>query len=113
MEVSRSAFTPPTILRRQEVPLDWRDKDRQIRGTQAYRPFKCSLRGTVVTDMVLSMSAATIDVTPVQVDLRFRLVTKAIYLSSIGVQLLDDRVQILGQILGCVWNCFRNRKMAE
>ncbi|GBM54873.1 hypothetical protein AVEN_158310-1 [Araneus ventricosus] len=66
------------------APLDWMDKGTQTRGTRACRPFMCNLRRTVVADIVLPMVAATIDVTRVEVDLRFRLATTAIYRSSAG-----------------------------
>lgn len=44
--------------------------------------FMCSLRLTVVPDIVLPMEDTTIDVTNVQVALRFRLYTQSIYLST-------------------------------
>ncbi|GFX56991.1 putative DD41D transposase [Trichonephila clavipes] len=43
--------------------LDITDKGTQSRCTRAYRPLKCSLRRTVVADIVLPKAAATIDVT--------------------------------------------------
>ncbi|GFU97152.1 hypothetical protein TNCV_4826561 [Trichonephila clavipes] len=33
------------------APLDWTDRGIQTRGTQAYIPFICNLRCTVVTDI--------------------------------------------------------------
>ncbi|GBN11130.1 hypothetical protein AVEN_91328-1 [Araneus ventricosus] len=62
------------------APLDWTNKGTQTRGTRVYRPFMCSLRRTVVADIVLSMAAATIDVTRVEVDRRFRLATQQQYI---------------------------------
>ncbi|GFT57006.1 uncharacterized protein TNCV_189951 [Trichonephila clavipes] len=67
------------------APLDWTDRGTQTRGTWAYSPFICNLQRTVAADIALPMDAVTIDVTHVEVALRFRLVTIAIYRSSAGV----------------------------
>lgn len=42
--------------------LYWTDKRTQTRGTRAYRLFKSSLRQNTVTDIVLPMAAAIIEV---------------------------------------------------
>ncbi|GFX07335.1 uncharacterized protein TNCV_503931 [Trichonephila clavipes] len=57
----------------------------QTRGTWAYSPFMCNLRRTVAADIALPIDAVTLDVTRVEVALRFRLATIAIYRSSAGV----------------------------
>ncbi|GFX14801.1 uncharacterized protein TNCV_1485441 [Trichonephila clavipes] len=67
------------------APLDWTDRGTQTRGTRAYSPFICNLRRTVAADIALPMDAVSIDVTRVEVALRFRLATIAIYRSSAGV----------------------------
>ncbi|GFS56569.1 uncharacterized protein TNCV_4303441 [Trichonephila clavipes] len=62
------------------APLDWMDRGTQTRGgTWAYSPFICNLRRTVAADIALPMDAVTIDVTRVEITLRFRLATIAIY----------------------------------
>lgn len=53
------------------APLDTMYKGTQTHGTRTYRPFMCSFRRTVVTNIVLPMATAFIDVTCVEVD-RFR-----------------------------------------
>ncbi|GFW24288.1 uncharacterized protein TNCV_605371 [Trichonephila clavipes] len=67
------------------APLDWMDRGTQTRGTRAYSPLICYLRRTVSADIALPMDAVIIDVTRVEVILRFRLATIAIYRSSAGV----------------------------
>ncbi|GFX07207.1 uncharacterized protein TNCV_2424121 [Trichonephila clavipes] len=61
------------------APLDWTDRGTQTRGTRTYSPIICNLRRTVAADIALPMDAVTIDVTRVEVALRFRLATIAIY----------------------------------
>ncbi|GFS95294.1 uncharacterized protein TNCV_2631081 [Trichonephila clavipes] len=62
------------------APLDWTDRGTQTRGTRAYSPFICNLRRTVAADITFPMDAVTIEIA-----LRFRLATIAIYQSSVGV----------------------------
>ncbi|GFT99628.1 uncharacterized protein TNCV_115051 [Trichonephila clavipes] len=62
--------------------LDWTDRGTQTRGTRTHSPFICNLRRTEAADIALPMDAVTIDVTRVEVALRFRLATIAIYRSS-------------------------------
>ena len=50
-----------------------------------YSPLICYLRRTVATAITLQMDAVTVDVTHVEVDLRFHLAKIAIYRSSAGV----------------------------
>ncbi|GFU90175.1 uncharacterized protein TNCV_3873791 [Trichonephila clavipes] len=66
------------------APLDWTDRGTQTRGTRAYSPFICNLRLTVTADIALPMDAVTLDVLRVEVSLRFRLATIAIYRFSRG-----------------------------
>ncbi|GFW82487.1 uncharacterized protein TNCV_1793801 [Trichonephila clavipes] len=67
------------------APLYWTDRGRPTRGTRAYSPLICNLPGTVAADIALPMDAVTIDVTHVELALRLRLDTMAIYRSSMGV----------------------------
>ncbi|GFW65132.1 uncharacterized protein TNCV_393981 [Trichonephila clavipes] len=65
--------------------LDWTDRGTKTRGTRSYSPFICNLWRTVAVDIALPMDAVTIDVTRVEVALRFRLAIISIYRSSAGV----------------------------
>ncbi|GFX51669.1 uncharacterized protein TNCV_5013721 [Trichonephila clavipes] len=69
------------------APLDWTDRGTQTRGTRAYSPFICNLRRTVAADIALPMDAVITDVTRVEVALRFRLATIAIYRFSTGLMM--------------------------
>ena len=62
----------------------------------AYSSLICSRRRTVAADIALPMDAETIDVTRVEVTLRFRLATTAIYRYSAWAVTLGDRLQVLG-----------------
>ena len=74
---------PGTTL---NVPsLNWTDRRTQTRGIQEYNPLICNLRRTVAGYITLPMDAVTIDITSVEVSLRFRLAKIAIYRSSTGV----------------------------
>ncbi|GFX25700.1 uncharacterized protein TNCV_1205771 [Trichonephila clavipes] len=52
--------------------LDWTDRGTQTRGTRVYSSFICNLRRTVAADIALQIDAVTVDVTRVEVALRFR-----------------------------------------
>ncbi|GFY23002.1 uncharacterized protein TNCV_2182631 [Trichonephila clavipes] len=54
------------------APLDWMDRGtQQTRGTRTYSPLICNFRRTVAADIAKPMDAVTIDVTRVEVTLRF------------------------------------------
>ncbi|GBN67817.1 hypothetical protein AVEN_36461-1 [Araneus ventricosus] len=93
------------------APLDWTDKGAQTRGTRAYRPFMFSLRRKVVANIILPIAVATIDITYVEVDRRFRLVTTEIYRSSAWFVILGQLATGLRTNVWLVWNCFHNREM--
>ncbi|GFX45150.1 uncharacterized protein TNCV_3431981 [Trichonephila clavipes] len=57
------------------------------------------------------MDAVTIDVTRVEVALRFRLATIAIYRSSSGVVALGRPPTGLRTTVCVVWNCFHKREL--
>ncbi|GFW32990.1 uncharacterized protein TNCV_1939141 [Trichonephila clavipes] len=95
------------------TPLDRTDRGTQTRGTQAYSPFICNLRRTVAADIALPMDAVTIDVPRVEVALRFRLATIAIYRSSAGIVTLGRPPTGLRAIVCVVWNCFHKREITE
>lgn len=61
------------------VFLDWKDTGTLSRDTWAYSPFMHSLRHTVMADIILTMDGATINVTCVEIALRFCEATTAIY----------------------------------
>ncbi|GFT06346.1 uncharacterized protein TNCV_1145381 [Trichonephila clavipes] len=91
------------------APLDWTDRGTQTRGTQAYSPFICNLRRTVAADIALPMDAVTPDVTRVEVTLRFRLATIAIYRSAAEVVTLGRPSTGLRTPVCVVLNCFHKR----
>ncbi|GFT56104.1 uncharacterized protein TNCV_811511 [Trichonephila clavipes] len=93
--------------------LDWTDRGTQTRGTRAYSPFMCNLRRTVAADKALPMDAITIDVIRVEVTLRFRLATIAIYRSSVEVVTLGRPPTGLRTYVCVVWNCFHKREITE
>ncbi|GFY18560.1 uncharacterized protein TNCV_2397851 [Trichonephila clavipes] len=70
---------PCSRYRFNRAPLDWTDRETQTQGTRAYSPFICNLLRTVAADIALPMNTVTIDVTHVEVALRFHLATIAIY----------------------------------
>ncbi|GFT99934.1 uncharacterized protein TNCV_1079731 [Trichonephila clavipes] len=78
----RSVQLPCSLHHFNRAPLDWTDRRTQTRDTRANTPFICNLRRTVTADIALPVDAATIDDTRVEVALRFRLATIAIYRSS-------------------------------
>ena len=55
------------------APLDWTNRITQTRGTREYSPLIYNLQRTVAADIALPMDVATIDVTRMEVALRFRL----------------------------------------
>ncbi|GFU46882.1 uncharacterized protein TNCV_640331 [Trichonephila clavipes] len=61
------------------APFFWTDRGKQTPGTRAYSPFTCNLWRTVAADISLSIDAVNIDVTGVEVALRFRLAAIEIY----------------------------------
>ena len=65
--------------------VDCVDEKTQTPGTWAYRPHMCNLRRTVATYIALPMNAEAIDVTRVEVALRFYFAKKAIYRSPVGL----------------------------
>ncbi|GFV98695.1 uncharacterized protein TNCV_1453811 [Trichonephila clavipes] len=95
------------------TPLDWTDRGTQTRGTRAYSPFICNLRCTVATDKALPMDSVTIDITCVEVTLRFRLATIAIYRSSAGLVTLVRPPTDLQTTVCAVWNYFHEREITE
>ncbi|GFW09068.1 uncharacterized protein TNCV_3081601 [Trichonephila clavipes] len=68
-----------------QINLGVQDRGTQTRGTRAYSPFICNFRCAVAADIALPMDAVTIHVPRVEVALRFRLATIAIYRSSAEV----------------------------
>ncbi|GFX03572.1 uncharacterized protein TNCV_4751571 [Trichonephila clavipes] len=95
------------------APLDWTDRETQTQGTRAYSPLICYLRRTVAADIALPKDAVTIDVTRVEVSLRFRLATIAIYRSSAGVVTLERQPKGLQTIVCVFWNCFHKHEITE
>ena len=59
--------------------LDWMYRKIQTRGTRVYSLLICNLRCTVAADIVLPMNTVTIDVTRVEVTLRFCLAKIAVH----------------------------------
>ncbi|GFU72359.1 uncharacterized protein TNCV_933101 [Trichonephila clavipes] len=55
------------------APLHCTDRETQTRGFRAYSSFICNLRRTVDADIALPMNDVTIDMTRMEVALRFRL----------------------------------------
>ena len=74
---------------------------------------KCVAFGALVADIVLPMDAATIDVTRVEVALRLRFSTTAIYRSSPGVVTLGRPATGLRTTVWLVRNCFHNLELTE
>ncbi|GFX31965.1 uncharacterized protein TNCV_3408791 [Trichonephila clavipes] len=89
------------------------DRGTQTRGTRVYSPFICNLRRTVVADIALPIDVVTIDVTRVEVTLRFRLATIAIYRSSVGVVTLGRQPTDLRTTVCVIWNCFHKYEITE
>ena len=71
------------------------DRKTKTQNTLAYSLLICNLRRTVATDIALPMDAVTIDVTHVEVTLRFRWAKIAMYRSS-------ARVVTLGPLDNCL-----------
>ncbi|GFT97544.1 uncharacterized protein TNCV_387071 [Trichonephila clavipes] len=95
------------------APLYGTDRETQTRGTQAYSPFICNIWRTVAADIALPMDAVTIDVTRVEVALRFRLATIAIYRSSAEVVTIGRPPTGLRTTVCVVWNCFYKREITK
>ncbi|GFT31717.1 uncharacterized protein TNCV_231261 [Trichonephila clavipes] len=95
------------------APLDWTDRGTQTQGTRAYSPLICNLRRTVAADMALPVDSVTMDITRVEVALRFRLATIAIYRSAAGVVTLGRPPTGLRTTVCVVWNCFHKREITE
>ena len=72
--------------------LDWTVEGMQTSGIRLYKPCIRSLRQAVASDTFLAMVAATIDITRVQLGLRFRFVITAIHRPSTESSRLDDRM---------------------
>ncbi|GFY25530.1 uncharacterized protein TNCV_2486501 [Trichonephila clavipes] len=68
---------------------------------------------SVAADIALPMDAVTVDVTRVEVALRFRLATIVIYRSSAGVVTLGRPPTGLRTTVCVVWNCFHKREITE
>ncbi|GFV21657.1 uncharacterized protein TNCV_2416731 [Trichonephila clavipes] len=95
------------------APLDWTDRETQTRGFRAYSSFICNLWRTVAADITLPMDTITIDVTRVEVALRFRLATIAIYRSSAGVVTLWRAPTGLRTTVCVVWNYLHKHEINE
>ena len=93
--------------------LDWADRKTKTRGTQTYSPLTCHLRRTTAGDIALPMNAVAIDVTCMEVTLRFRLAKIAIYRSSAGIVAFGRQVTGRRTTVSVVWNCFHKCEITE
>ena len=76
-----------------------------------YNPLICNLQHNVAADTALPMNGVTIDVTCVEIVLKFRLAKIAIYQSSAEVVTLGRPATRLRKTV--VWNCFFKREITE